>query len=193
MTRRNLCLIAAYVLIAEAQSVFAESWTVDRSHSQVVFSIRHLVGRFTGKFDDFSVSIRSDETDPSVEFVIKAASIDTGNGMRDDHLRSADFFDVSKFSEITFKSTRIRPAARKNLYDVIGDLTMHGVTKRIAFPVEYLGAVKDARGREIAGFALSTTLNRKDYGISWNEALDNGGVVLGDDVEVVVNLEVIQK
>jgi polyisoprenoid-binding protein YceI len=192
--KRGLFLLV--VCLFSAATAAADTYVLDRGHSSATFNVRHLIGRFTGKFDDFTMSLNGDPSDAakaSVEFTIKAASIDTGNAMRDDHLRSGDFFDAAKFPEITFHSTSIRPARRKNVFDVTGDLTMHGVTHRVTLPVEYLGTMKDGRGREVAGFAISTTLNRKDYGIVWNEALDGGGAVLGDDVDVIVSLEMVKK
>ena len=108
---------------------------------------------------------------------------------RDKHLRSADFFDVDKFPEITFKSTSVKPAAKKDTYDVTGTFTMRGVTKTITLPVEFLGFIKDPRGNERAGFTTHITLNRKDYGINWNRALDAGGTLLSDDVDITVNIE----
>jgi polyisoprenoid-binding protein YceI len=127
-----------------------------------------------------------------VEFAIKAASIDTDNEFRDKDLRSANFFDVEKFPEITFKSTWVKPAGRDR-YEVAGTLTMHGVSKEIVLPATYLGSMptKDRDGRETAkgGFATSLTLNRKDFGITWNRALDTGGFMLGDEVIVEINIE----
>ena len=115
---------------------------------------------------------------------MKTASIDTGNDDRDKHLRTRRLLRRREVPEITFKSTSIKPTGKKNVYDVTGDFTMHGVTKQITLPVELLGFGKDPWGNTRAGFTVKTTLNRKDYGINWNKALDKGGVLLGDDVEV---------
>src|SRR5204863_220533 len=130
---------------------------------------------------------RANPAKSNIEFTIQTTSVDTGNEGRDKHLRSADFFDVEKFPAITFKSTSIA-AKGKDSYDVTGDFTMHGVTKRITLPVSFLGFAKTQRGDK-AGFELETTLNRKDYGIEWNRALDEGGFMLSDDVKVDINLE----
>jgi polyisoprenoid-binding protein YceI len=186
--------LKSFVLISllAAAPLVADTYKIDRMHSEAAFKIRHFVTKVSGRFDDLGGTIVGDPSNASassVEFTIKAASIDTGTTDRDKHLRSADFFDAEKYPEITFKSTSIKPSDKKNVYDVTGDLTMHGVTKRITLPVEYLGSIKDARGNEKAGFTLSTTLNRKDYGVNWNKALDNGGVMLGDDVDITINLE----
>src|SRR5205814_1358363 len=118
-----------------------------------------------------------------------SASINTGNSNRDNDLRGANFFEVEKFPEITFKSTGIKPSSKKDVYDVTGNFTMHGVTKTITLPVEVLGIAKGPRGRDVAGFTAKTTINRKDYGIVWNRAIDNGGTLLSDDVDITVNIE----
>ena len=185
-----LTTVAAVAISASAFA--ADSFVVDRNHSEANFQVRHLVSRVSGKFDDFSGAIvidRSKPSDSSVEFTIKTASIDTGVNDRDKHLRSADFFDADKFPGITFKSTSVKPAAKKDTYDVTGTFTMHGVTKTITLPVEFLGFIKDPRGNERAGFTTHITLNRRDYGINWNRALDAGGTLLSDDVDITVNIE----
>ena len=154
--------------------------------------MRHFVSRVHGNFGEFDGIVTIDRENPSassVAFTINAASIDTGSADRDKHLRSADFFETEKFPEITFKSVSVQPAGAKDAYNVTGDFTMHGVTKRITLPVTFLGFAKDARGNEKAGFTVETTLSRKDYNINWNRALDGGGFILGEDVKVVVDLE----
>ena len=179
-------------LMTTAALVAAEAFVVDKYHSEATFTIRHLITRVSGKFNEVSGSISVDRSNPtlsSVEFTIKTASIDTGVAPRDNDLRGANFFEVDKYPEITFKSTSIKPSGRKDVYDVTGTFTMHGVTKTITLPVEFLGFVKDPRGNQRAGFTAHTTLNRKDYGITWNRVLDNGGTLLGDDVDVTVNIE----
>ena len=186
-----LNLVAAVLLAASAFA--AESFVVDKAHSEADFQVRHLVSRVSGKFDDFSGTIsipdRANPTVASVEFTIKTPSIDTGNENRDKDLRGANFFEVDKFPEISFKSTSIKPSGRKDVYDVTGTFTMHGVTKTITVPVEFLGFIKDPWGGERAGFTAHITLNRKDYGINWNKMLDNGGTLLSDDVDITVNIE----
>jgi polyisoprenoid-binding protein YceI len=188
---KSILTTVAAVIVA-GSALAADNFIVDKNHSEAVFQVRHLVSRVSGKFDDFSGSISVDQANPaasSVEFTIKTASIDTGVADRDKHLRSADFFEAEKFPEISFKSTSIKASGRKDVYDVTGTFTMHGVTKTITLPVEFLGFVKDPRGNQRAGFAAHTTLNRKDYGINWNRALDAGGTLLSDDVDVTVNIE----
>jgi polyisoprenoid-binding protein YceI len=182
-------------LALASTSVFAaDSYAVDPVHSNVAFTIRHLVSKVTGKFDDFSGTVNVDPkklATSSVDFAIKVASIDTGNGDRDKHLKSGDFFDAEKYPEITFKSSSVK-AAGKDKYSVAGTLTMHGVSKHVVLPVEFGGFGKDMQGNEKAGFALSTKLDRKEYGINWNKAVDNG-TLLGDEVAVSINLETSKK
>jgi len=173
----------------------ADVHTVDKNHSEVSFQIRHLVTQVRGNFNDYEGTINLDPANlekSSVDFRIKAASIDTNNADRDKHLRTEEFFFVEKYPEITFQSKSIKKAG-KDTYNVTGTLTMRGVAKEVTLPVTWLGAVKDPRGNEKAGFATALTLNRKDYGINWNAALDNGGFVLGDDVKVEINLETQKK
>jgi polyisoprenoid-binding protein YceI len=192
----NRKLFAAAVLTTlAALPLRAETFAIDPNHSEVSFQIRHLVSHVRGRFNDFSGAVQMDPKNlaaSSVEFHIKATSIDTNQPDRDKHLRSGDFFDVEKFPEITFKSKSIA-AAGKDKYNVTGTLTMHGVSKEITLPVSYLGQVKDPFGNTRAGFETETTLDRKEYGIVWNKAIDNGGVMLGDDVKVAINLESIKK
>ncbi|HSY51811.1 MAG TPA: YceI family protein [Thermoanaerobaculia bacterium] len=188
-------LAVAAILITASSLFAAEPFNVDKVHSEATFQVRHMMSKVSGKFDDFSGKVNIDRANApasSVEFTIKAASINTGNADRDKDLRSANFFDVDKNPEITFKSSKIVPSKTKNVYDVSGDLTMHGVTKHITIPVESGGFGKDPWGNERTGFSVTTTLNRKDYGINWNKTLDNGGVLLGDDVTININLEAIK-
>jgi polyisoprenoid-binding protein YceI len=189
MTRKLFAVAALSLLTALPAS--AETYTIDAGHSEVGFKVRHLVSNVRGRFNDFSGTINMDPKNiqaSSVEFRIKADSIDTNQADRDKHLRAEDFFFVEKYPEITFKSDSVKPAG-KNKYNVTGTLTMRGVSKKVTLPVTFTGEVKDPWGNTKAGFETATTLNRKDYGIVWNKAVDNGGVILGDDVEIEINLE----
>jgi polyisoprenoid-binding protein YceI len=192
--RASLLPLAAAVLAASPLAA-ADTYSVDKNHSDVSFQIRHFASKVRGRFGDFEGTIQGDAAKPelsSVVFTIKTPSIDTGNGDRDKHLRSADFFDTDRCSEITFKSSKITPAG-KDKYDVAGTLTMRCVSKDVTLPVTYLGTAKDPRGTERASFELLTKLNRKDYGINWNKALDAGGFMLSDDVDITINLETVKK
>lgn len=191
---RTLLLTLVAALPLAAQTPAHETWTVDKNHSSAQFKIRHMMANVVGSFRDFDGSVNIDRKNPAastVEFTIQAKSIDTGSTNRDEHLRSADFFDVAKYPTITFKSTSVKPNSQTE-FDVTGDLTMHGVTKRVTLPVTFLGFARTARG-EKAGFEIETKINRKDFGIEWNRALDEGGVLLGDEVKVTINLEVDKK
>ncbi|HSF43098.1 MAG TPA: YceI family protein [Thermoanaerobaculia bacterium] len=164
-------------------------YKVDAGHSGVNFTIRHFVTNTPGRFKDFDGTIKYDKQNPaasSVEFTIKTPSIDTANDDRDNHLRGGDFFEVEKFPTMTFVSKKVA-AKDADTLEVTGDLTIKGVTKPITIPVEVLGTAKTPNG-EKAGFESSFTINRKDYGISWNRVMDSGAV-LGDDVKVTISIE----
>ena len=164
---------------------------IDRSHSEVAFQVRHLLSKVRGRFADFSGTIEFDEVNPQrsrVEVAINAASIDTAEPERDTHLRSADFFDVEKYPTITFKSTS---AARydSHSYDITGELTIHGATREVVLPVSFLGRAVDPWGNEKVGFEAELTLNRKDFGLHWNAALETGGFLVGDEVRVFLSIQ----
>jgi polyisoprenoid-binding protein YceI len=170
------------------------TYGIDSVHSNVGFKIRHLVSKVSGDFTDFDGTLVADFENldnSSVEFAIQAASIDTKNEKRDGHLRSSDFFDVEKYPEITFKSSKIT-RVDDDTFKVTGTLTMRGVAKEISLMVDFLGEMS-AMGGTRAGYELTTTLNRMDYGVSWNRAVEAGGFVLGDEVEVNIALELIRQ
>jgi polyisoprenoid-binding protein YceI len=193
---RRLGILGLVLSIAAAAPVLAsDTYTIDKGHSSVEFKVRHFASKVNGRFGDFEGTIQADPAKPeasSVTFTIKTASIDTNNGKRDDDLRSPNFFDASKFPEITFKSSKMT-ATGKDQYAVTGTLTMHGVSKEVTLPVTYLGAAKDPWGNQRASFELNTKINRKDFGIDWNKTLDSGGLMLSDDVDVTIDLETIKK
>ena len=179
--------------MAPTTDTATRTYKIDKSHSEAVFQVRHLVTKVRGRFDDFDGTIQINEDRPelsSVEFTIRAASIDTNEKDRDTHLRSADFFDVEKFPTITFRNTRISRKSDES-YDVIGDLTIHGVTKEVTLPVTHLGKAKDPWGNERVGFESELTLNRKDYGLTWNAPLEIGGFLVGDEVKVSVSIQAV--
>jgi polyisoprenoid-binding protein YceI len=192
---RKTALLTALVLGLGFGTLAAQgTYSIDTVHSNVGFKVRHLVSKTGGEFTEFDGTIIADFENlgaSSVEITIQASSIDTENEKRDEHLRSADFFDVEKYPEITFKSSKITKIDGDS-YAVTGTLTMHGVSKEITLSVDFLGEIT-AMGGTRAGYELNTSINRKDFGISWNRALDAGGFVLGDDVEVDINLEVIKQ
>ena len=167
------------------------TYKIDKAHSEATFQVRYLLTKVRGRFSDFDGTIQFDEANPeksTIDVIIQAASIDTNEADRDKHLRSGDFFAVDEFSSITFKSKRITKRSA-DTYDMVGDLTMHGVTKELTLPVTHLGAGKDPWGRDKIGFETEITLNRKDFGLSWNTALEAGGFLIGDDVKVSVSVQ----
>jgi len=171
-------------------------WKLDAAHSSVEFSARHMM--FTtvkGRFSQFDAEIDWDETDftkSSVSAIIKADSIFTGEDKRDTHLRSSDFFLIDEHPEIRFKSTRIESAGG-NRYNVYGDLTVRGVTKEVKLETTYEGRGKNPWGMEAAGFEAVTTINRKDFGLNWNVALESGGVLVGDNIKIELHIELVKQ
>jgi polyisoprenoid-binding protein YceI len=194
MRKPTLLLVAAGAALGLLLPAFAaaepRTYSVDRAHSNVKFTIRHLVSDVEGRFGEFEGKVTYDPQAPeksSVEMVVQAASIDTGADRRDDHLRSPDFFEVEKYPTLSFQSVSVEPESAKKLR-VTGDLSIHGVTKRVTIPVDVLGTMP-FRGGEKAGFRTTFTVDRKDYGVTWNRNVDQGGVLLGDEVEITIRLE----
>ncbi len=195
MKRMTAAMLVALLGMATAASAAPQAYDIDPVHSQIGFSIRHFFSKVPGHFKEFSGTILADEKNPvasSVEVTIQTASIFTDNERRDTHLRSADFFAADSFPTITFKSTKVAPAG-KDRYKVTGNLTMRGVTRTVVLDMEFLGKGEVSIGGQNmgikAGFDATTTLNRQDYGIRWNKTLDQGGVMLGDDVAVNLHVE----
>jgi len=166
---------------------------IDKAHSEAVFQVRHLLTKVRGRFTDFEGTVKLDQENPensSVDVSIQATSIDTSQADRDVHLRSADFFDVEKFPTLTFKSTRVTPTGNQT-FAVAGDLTIHGITKSVVLPTTFLGMAKDPWGNERAGFEAEVTINRKDYGLNWNAALEAGGFLVGDEVKISLQVQAV--
>jgi polyisoprenoid-binding protein YceI len=170
------------------------TWNIDTVHSTIGFVVRHmLVSRIRGRFDRWSGLLRFDEPrDPaaSVAVEIDAASVDTNDAQRDAHLRSADFLDVQRFPRISFHSTRVEAAPAGGLI-LAGDLTIRDVTREVLLEVEYGGRMRDPDGNERAGFTAHTTINRRAFGVTFNQVLDSGGLALGDKLEIIIELEAI--
>jgi polyisoprenoid-binding protein YceI len=189
--RRALTYALSLALLLPALAVADPIvYKVDSDHSGVSFTIRHFVSNVPGRFKDFEGAIKYDPQNPAastVNFTIQAASIDTDNTDRDNHLKGPDFFDVTKFPTLTFSSTAVK-AVDADTLEVTGELTIKGVTKKVTAPVDLLGSVKTPRG-EKAGFETAFKLDRKEYGITWNRTLDTGGAILGDQVTVVISVE----
>lgn len=174
-----------------ATATAVRTLAIDRSHSEIAFQVRHLLSKVRGRFADFAGTIEFDETNPPnsrIDVVIQAASIDTAEGDRDKHLRSADFFEVEKFPTITFKSASVEHRGGDS-YDVVGDLTIHGVTKQVTLPASFLGKAHDPWGNERVAFEAELTLDRHDFGLHWNAALEAGGLLVGDEVKVILSVQ----
>lgn len=174
-----------------ATDTTTRTFEVDRAHSLVEFQVRHLLSRVRGRFTDFTGTIDFDPASPersAVSFSVRTASIDTNQADRDTHLRSDDFFAVEKYPTLTFTSSRIT-ARGSQQYDVAGDLSIRGITRSVVLPVTYLGTAKDPWGNEKLAFETEVTLDRKEFGLTWNTALEAGGFLVGDDVRVSVALQ----
>jgi polyisoprenoid-binding protein YceI len=195
MSRKVLFIIMAVGLLMVSAASGADKYQIDPVHSSIDFAVRHMVlSNVKGNFTDFSGVIVHDTADlakSSVSVTIAASSINTNNVTRDNHLKSPDFFDVAKFPDITFQSERIEKS--DSGYIAIGKLTMHGVIKEIALPFTVMGMVKDPTGVMHVGIEAGMTLNRQDYGISWSKTLDNGGLMVGNDVKIDINIEAIKQ
>jgi polyisoprenoid-binding protein YceI len=176
-----------------ASATAARTFAIDKTHSEVTFQVRHLVTKVRGHFTDFTGTIQFNEAQPdasSVAFSINATSIDTGTPDRDTHLRSDDFFAVETFPVITFVSSKVTKKSA-GLYDVEGTLTIRGTARPLTVPVSYLGAATDPWGNARVGFEGEITVNRKDFGLAWNAALETGGFLVGDEVKISVSLQAI--
>jgi polyisoprenoid-binding protein YceI len=170
----------------------AENWKIDRSHTNVGFSVSHIFTNVQGRFDRFDGTIVFDPEKPEstiVKATVEAASINTNNAKRDKHLRSDDFFDVEKFPTLSFESTGGVTEMKENRGKLAGNLTIHGVTKPVVFDVTFRGQGKDPWGNVRSGFAASVTIKRKDYGLNWNQVLEAGGVLVGEEVEIHIDVE----
>ena len=173
----------------------AGTWKIDPSHSEIQFFVRHMmISKVRGRFREFEGTIYVGERpeDSWVEVVIEAASIDTRDRTRDEHLRSADFLDVEHHPELRFKSTSVRPGVN-DLWDVTGDLTVRGVTRQVVLHVEYEGAMVDPWGNLRAGFLATTEIDRDDFDITWNQALEAGGLLVGKGVRIEIDVEAIRQ
>jgi polyisoprenoid-binding protein YceI len=179
--------------VLTATNTDTKTYNVDPAHSEAGFQVRHLLSKVRGRFSELKGAIAFNEQEPersSVTFEIQAASIDTNQRDRDAHLRSEDFFAADRFPLISFVGKRISRRADGE-FDVTGDLTIRDVTREVVLPVSYLGRAKDPWGNERVGFETEVTLNRKDYGLNWNAALETGGFLVGDEVKVHINLQAI--
>jgi polyisoprenoid-binding protein YceI len=194
MFRRLMVLI--FVSLALVASARAQTWNIDPVHSHVGFTVRHMViTKVEGEFKDFAGAITGFDgknvATGSVDVTIQIPSISTDNNQRDTHLKSPDFFDAAKFPTMTFKSKKIVKGTGDK-FTMIGDLTMKGVTKEVTLDCTFNGTVVDPQGNTRAGFSATTTINRQDYGVSWNNSLADGGLVVGNDVVIDLEIEAVR-
>lgn len=190
MIRSIFIFVLAFGLTATAAA--QPTWALDKSHSGVKFSVRHMVvSDVEGSFKDYDVTFKADKedfTDAVIEATIKSASISTDNEGRDKHLRSDDFFNAETFPAITFKSTKVEKTGDKT-YKIHGDLTIRDVTKKVTFDAVHGGTMKTQRGT-VAGWKATLTINRFDFNLKWDRAIETGGLVVGPDVTITVNAQV---
>lgn len=193
---RKSVLFIAFMLLAGFAFSQTTNWKIDHAHSNVTFEVGHMViSTVTGKFQEFDGDIKSDKedfSDAKASFTIQATSVNTNNEKRDNHLRSDDFFNVEIYPEITFVGKKLTHESGKK-YKLVGDIGMHGVTKEVELDVKFNGTVKDPWGGTRAGFKVSGELNREDFGLVYNTALEAGGVLIGKEVEIQVNLELVKE
>jgi len=172
------------------------TWAIDPAHSSVEFSVRHLmITTVKGRFTEVEGSVVLDEADPAAstaDITIKAASIDTREAQRDAHLRSADFFDAEQFPTLTFRSSAVGDVS-ENGFELVGSLTIHGVTREVTLDVVNEGRATDPWGGQRAGFAATTRIKRSDFGLTWNQLLETGGLAVSDDVKISLDVELVKK
>ena len=172
-------------------------WAIDPSHSEIAFKVKHLmITNVKGVFKEFDASIYTTGEDfmtSEIDFWMNPASVSTGDPKRDEHLKSADFFDAENFKQISFLGNTYEEVDKDGSYELYGDLTIKGIKKRIKLDVEFGGVMKDPWGNEKAGFTINGKINRKDWGLTWNAALEAGGVLVGEDVSISCDVELIKK
>jgi len=192
-SRISAMIVCAALAISAPVASLADTYLIDKDHTSVTFRIRHLFTKVSGRFDAFEGKVDFDPAKPEqtkVEGTIQTKSINTNVENRDKHLRSDAFFDVEKYPTITFASTKVTDVDPKALSGKLhGNLTMHGVEKPVVLDVQFLGKGKDPWGNEKAGFTATTQVNRKDFGLNWNETVETGGLLVGDDVEIEISAE----
>ncbi|SYZ72890.1 conserved exported hypothetical protein [Candidatus Zixiibacteriota bacterium] len=195
MRGKILAMLVMAITMAGVSVLGADTYQIDPVHSNIGFTVKHMViSNVKGNFSDFSGTIVYDDKDiskSSVNVTIKTISINTGNQYRDNDLKSGNFFEAEKYPEITFQSTKIEKAV--DGFVMTGNLTMRGVTKEVQIPFNILGTIKDPYGNMRMGAEGGLTINRQDYGISFNKALDNGGLVVGNEVKIDLNIEAVNK
>jgi polyisoprenoid-binding protein YceI len=195
MKLKFLAVMAVALAITVLPSMAQSTWNIDPAHSAAQFQVRHLmISNVRGEFGKMSGVVSFDGKDYSsikAEAVIDVTSINTREKKRDDHLRSPDFFDAAKYPTITFRSKRVE-SIKDGSFNLVGDLTIHGVTREVTLAVEATPSIKGMSGERRIGAHATARLNRQDFGVKWNSTLDGGGVVVGDEVQITLDLELIQ-
>ena len=190
---KRITLFFTIAILSAGSSIAQQSgWTLDKAHSSINFSVSHMViSEVTGNFKDFDVSFTSskdDFSDATIDASIKVASVNTGNERRDGHMKTDDFFNAEKFPQIKFTSTSFEKVG-ENKYNVTGDLTIRDITKKVTFNAVYNGTIKAPWGATISSWKATISVNRFDYGLKWNKAIDSGGLIAGEIVKITLNLE----
>ena len=172
------------------------NWVADPAHSEIGFRIKHLmITNVKGNFSDYQITAQTEGEEfikAAISFSAKIASINTGNNDRDNHLRSADFFDAEQYPEMTFKATKASEVDGDGSYDLEGDLTIKGITHPVKLGVEFGGVMKDPWGNTKAGFTISGKINRKDWGLTWNAPTEAGGLLVGEEVKLHIDLQLLK-
>ena len=188
-------ILSLVLMIMSAVGVRAESWSFDKVHSSIGFSVRHMViSKTNGSFGDYSGKVVFDGKNVengSVEITIQMNSLDTKNEKRDGHLKSPDFLDAVKFPTMIFISKKINKKSG-NYYDIVGDLTLKDVTREVTLDAEFYGSLQDPMGNTKAGFSAKTTINRQDFNVSWSNAMKDGSLIVGNDVEISLDIELVK-
>jgi polyisoprenoid-binding protein YceI len=190
-------IASLFIMFVFAATAFGQTtvWKLDKVHSNVMFTVRHLVvSEVTGSFGDFTVNFvntKEDFSDAGIDAVIQTASINTQNERRDAHLKSDDFFNAEKFPEMKFKSTSLKKVA-DNKYELLGDLTIRDITKPVKFDVTHLGVVSAGQMGTRSGWKATTTINRFDFNLKWDKTIESGGLIVGQDVTIQLNLELVK-
>lgn len=195
--KRIIHAVAVLALLALPALAAAETWSIDADHSSVGFTVRHMmVSNVKGSFGTFSGTVEVDEKDiagSKVSVTIDAASINTGVAKRDEHLRSADFFDTARYPTMTYVSKKVEKSGKDRL-KVYGDLTLRGVTRPVVLDVEGpTAAYRDPWGKTRRGASATAAINRRDFGLTWNKVIEAGGVLVGDEVKIILEMEFIRK
>ncbi len=195
MKKTVLFLSILFLVIYSVSAQEETKWGFDKAHSKIQFDVAHMViSEVSGQFQEYEgtvVTRKEDFSDAKIDFSITVKSIDTDNEERDKHLRSVDFFDVEKYPKVTFSSKEMKKAG-EHQYQLTGDLSLHGITKEVILDIKYGGTIKDPYGNVKAGFKITGVIDRTDYGLKYNSVMDTGGMLIGEEVTIICNVELIK-